>query len=156
MRNRIPFDIYTILIIAIVPVFLATAWGLTWNHERVARKESCASASAFLTDASGLVSVYTNAGSIESSDVWLSQLESLTTPPGAAKDMRDNVLSSMTYAMNTDPTLKTTASGEVYDSLTPFQQSIDKVRTNLVEECPETAMLIPEAFPMFYRTGANQ
>lgn len=156
MRNRIPFDIYTILIIAIVPVFLATAWGLTWNHERVAKREMCASAVTYLTDAADLVPTYTSAGNIGDSDFWLSQLESLTTTPGAAKDLRDVVLSSMSYAMTTDPGRETTATGEAYRALTPFQESIDQARTELVETCPETAPLIPDAFPMFFSTGEDQ
>lgn len=152
MRNKIPLDIYSILIVAIVPVFLATAWGLTWNHERVEKQERCANANLFLEDARDLVPVYTNAGSIGTSDVWLSQIESITTP-GAARELRDVILSSMSYAMSTDPDLDTTATGEVYTSLTVFHDSIDRAQAGLVEECPDTATLIADAFPMFFRTG---
>jgi len=154
MRNRIPFDIYTTLIVAIVPVFLITAWGLTWNHERIAKKEGCENAVAFLTDATALAPAYADAGTLGNSDLWLSQVESITSP-GAAKDVRDVVLSSITYGMGTDPELETTGTGEVYETLTPFRQSIDRARDELVEQCPDTATMIPDAFPMFFRTGAQ-
>ncbi|HWV23796.1 MAG TPA: hypothetical protein VNZ58_06380, partial [Thermomicrobiales bacterium] len=128
------------------------AWGLTWNHERVEKKERCTNASVFLRDATDLLPAYINAGTIGESETWLSQISSITAP-GAAKDLRDVMQSSMNYAMTTDPELETTGTGEVYDTLTPFQQSIDRARNDLVAICPETATLIPDAFPMFYRTG---
>lgn len=153
MRHRIPLDIYTILIIAIVPVFLATAGALAWNHGRVEKRELCANAATWLEDVSGFASVYTDSDVLRETTVWVSQVET-TGSPGAARDLKDAVLSSMSYAMNTDPNLETTGTGEVYDALSPFQQSLDDARTGLATECPDTAPLVPEAFPMFFREGA--
>lgn len=152
MRDKLRFDIYTILMIAMVPTFLAIAWGLTWNHDRVAAKEACTNTEHYLAEVTDIVPIYTNAGTLQNADVWLTRLEEIT-PPSPARNLHDSVSSSISYGMNIDPELSTTEPAAIYDQLTPFQQAIDNGRQDIVAKCPDTAAMIPEAFPMFFREG---
>lgn len=154
MRSKIHFDIYTILIIAIVPTFLAIAWGLTWNHERVAARQACENTEEYLADVSEIASLYENAGTLQDADIWLNQLEAMS-PPAPAQDLHDSVISAINYAININPDLDTTQPAAIYETLTPFQQAIDNGRADITERCPEFATMIPEAFPMFFREGAQ-
>jgi hypothetical protein len=55
--------------------------------------------------------------------------------------------------MNINPELDTTQPAAIYETLAPFQQAIDNGRADIIDNCPEFATTIPEAFPMFFRQG---
>lgn len=152
MRSKLRLDIYSILIVALVPAFLAIAWGLTWNHERVIAKQECGNTGEYLADVADIASLYESSGTVQNADVWLTRLDSIV-PTRTARNLHDSVLSTIRYAMNATPELDTTQPGAVYEELPPFQQAIDRGRGDIVDQCPEFAALIPEAFPMFFREG---
>jgi hypothetical protein len=154
MPSKIRFDIYTILIIAIVPTFLSIAWGLTWNHDRVAAKQACQNTEEYLTEVTEISDLYVNAGTLQNADVWLTRLEAIV-PPSPARDLHDSVISSIRYATNVSSELETTQPAAVYEALTPFQQAIDNGRADIIDTCPEFATMIPGAFPMFFREGSQ-
>ena len=150
MRNTFRFDIYTILIIAIVPTFLAIAWGLAWNDGRVEAKLACKNTGHYLTEVGDMASLYTSAGTLGNADAWLTRLQAIN-PSGPARDLHNSVVSAITYGMNINPDLSTTEPAAVYDQLSPFQQAIDKGSQDLVNECPEFGSLLSYAFPMFFK-----
>ena len=149
MREKFRLDIYTILMVALVPFFLLTAWGLTWNYERVLASRACEDTTSYLKDASRFTSDFTNAGTLQNTGGWVGRMDGLQPPP-IAEDLHDALVSTVTYGMNTDPNLGTTQPGVVFDELTPFQNSITEGRDKIIAECPELARAIPDAFPMFF------
>lgn len=110
MRESFRLDIYTILMIAIVPVFLFTAWGLTWNHERVAARQACENTERYLTEAADITSLFTNAGTIDDAEPWLDRLDTLG-PHGYARDLHQSASRTIEYAINTRPGLETAEPG---------------------------------------------
>lgn len=152
MRSTRRLDIYTVLILAMVPTFLAIAWGLTWNYERITARQACERTGEYLLEVSEISDLYISAGTLGNADTWLSQLES-TNPPSPARDLHDSIVSAVTYGMSTDAELDTGEPGVAYDTLVPFQTAIDNGRETLTDECPEFAAQVPEAFPMFFREG---
>ncbi len=149
MREKFRLDIYLILIIALVPFFLLTAWGLTWNYERVLANRACEDTTSYLQDASSFVPDFKNAGTLQNAGGWVGRMDGLRPPP-IAEDLHDALVSTVTYAMNTDPDLDTARPAVVFDELTPFQNSITEGRDKIIEECPELASALPDAFPMFF------
>ena len=149
MRPDVRFDIYTILIIAIVPVFLATAWGLTWNHERMAAQRACEDTEHYLTEAAEVASLFTDAGTLDDADTWIDQLATIS-PHGHAWDLHQSATRTVEYAMNTQPNLPTDEPGIVYDQIVPFRIAIDNAQEKIVDKCPDLAMLIPDAFPLLF------
>lgn len=152
MLSKIRFDIYTILIVAMVPTFLVIAWGLTWNHDRIAAKHACENTDTYLTEVSAIADLYTSAGTLQNANTWYDQLEQIS-PPGPARDLHNSVSSAVTYSMNRNPDLQTSQPAGLYDALPPFQQPVDKGRDKIIERCPELTPLIPDAFPMFFQKG---
>lgn len=150
MRSIIRLDIYTILIVALVPTFLAIAWGLTWNYERILDKRACDYTGHYLTEVGDMASLYTDAGTLRDADTWLTRLEAIN-PSSPARDLHESVVSSMSYAMTTNPDLGTTEPAAVYDTLTPFHQAIDKGAQEVIDTCPEFERLLSYAFPMYFR-----
>lgn len=149
MREKFHLDIYTILIIVLIPFFLLTAWGLTWNYERVLASRACKDTTSYLGEAASFAADFTNAGTLQNAGGWVSRMESMRPSP-LAENLHDAVVSTVSYAINTDPNLDTTEPAGVFDKLTPFQESITEGRDKIVVKCPELASQIPTAFPMFF------
>ena len=150
MRQYMQWDIYTMLIVAIVPVFLAVAWGLSWNHERVSAAQACEATKTYLADVSEFASLYTEAGTVDDADQWLSRLETIQ-PQGHAWEIHDSALSTFEYASMSAPELDTNQPGGIYEEIAPFQSSIDDARANIVDNCPDLEPMLPDAFPMFFK-----
>lgn len=150
MRTSFRLDIYTILIVALVPTFLAIAWGLTWNYERILANRECDYTGHYLTEVGDMASLYTDAGTLQNADTWLTRLQAIN-PSTPTRDLHQAVVNSMSYAMNTNPDLDTTEPGAVYDTLVPFRQTIDKGAQEVIDTCPEFERLLSYAFPMYFR-----
>lgn len=149
MGEKFHLDIYMVLITALIPVFLLNAWGLTQNHERVLANRACEDTTSYLEEASGFAPEFRSAGTLENADGWLSLMRTMR-PPQLAEDLHNSIMTTVTYAMNTDPDLDTTQPAGVYVRLTPFRSSIMEARAQILEKCPELAGQIPTAFPMFF------
>jgi hypothetical protein len=149
MRHAIRFDIYTILMIAIVPFFLATAWGLTWNNERVMARQACEDTESYLVEAAEIASLFTDAGTLDDADTWLDQLATIS-PHGHAWDLHQSASRTVEYAMNTQPDLGTEVPGIVYERIMPFRIAIDNAQEKIADKCPDLAVMVPDAFPMLF------
>ena len=150
MRKYRQWDIYTVLMVAIVPVFLAVAWGLTWNHERVAAAQACEDTESYLSETTEAASLFINAGTVGSTDPWLSRMETIQ-PQGHGWDLHDSVVGAVEYAAAVEPDLDTAEPGVVYDETPFFQDPIDEARATIVEKCPDLEAMLPEAFPMIFK-----
>lgn len=149
MRDKLQLDIYTMLIIAIVPVFLAVAWGLTWNYERATARQACEDTESYLADAAEAAPLFTGAGVVDDVTEWMSRLETIT-PKGHADDLHEAATSTVEYAMTTQGDLPTDVPAVLYEEITPFRTSIDEAYDKIAEKCPELLPMIPDAFPMFF------
>lgn len=150
MRKYRQWDIYTVLMVAIVPVFLAVAWGLAWNHERVAAAQACENTATWLAEVSEAAPLFINAGSVGNADPWLNRMETIQ-PQGHGGKMHDSAVSAVEYASTVDPDLDTTEPGVISDAAPFFQDSIDEARATIVDECPDLGGMLPEALPMIFK-----
>ena len=154
MREKFHLDVYNIIIIALIPFVLLVAWGLTWGYERNLHAKQCEAAIPYLEEVAEFSGLYTNASSISDIDSWLDRMEQ-TSRPEPANDLHNGAMSAATYASSTDLPVDMSAPGGLYDQLTTFKDVLDEGRTTLVNRCPETAPLIDDAFPMYFREGGN-
>jgi len=148
-RQRIRLDSYTILIIALIPSFLLIAAGATWFYERAEARRACSDAAAYLDEVADLAASFQTVDTIADTGGWINDMNTLR-PPAVASALHDAALSTVTYAMTTRPDLDVSAPGVLYREITPFQDSLDTGRSDLVAACPEVETRIPAAFPMFF------
>jgi hypothetical protein len=149
LQQRLKLDGYAIIIIALLPSFLLIAAGATWFYDRAEARRACSDATAYLADVSDMSASFQSAGTLSNARPWLTSMESLR-PPLVAKDLHDATVASVNYAISVEPDLDVSAPASVYDAVTPFQDSIDAGRADLVDECPDLALQVPDAFPMFF------
>ena len=149
LRQHLKLDVYTIIIVALIPSFLLIAAGATWFYDRAEARRACSDATAYLEDASGLAGSFQSASSVSDTTAWVTGMQALHPPP-VAQSLHDTVLGTVSYATSTIPDLNVSEPGAVYDAVTPFQDSLDRSRDDLVKECPDLAAQIPDAFPMFF------
>jgi len=149
LRQQLRLDAYNLIIIALIPSFMLIAAGATWFYERAEARRACSEATAYLEDATSFAGAYQSSGTLANARSWVAGMESLQ-PPTVARDLHDTAISAVTYASSTNPGADTSVPGGLYETLTPFQDSLDSGRNELVETCPDLASLIPDAFPMFF------
>jgi hypothetical protein len=150
MRERLHLDVYNVIIAALIPVMLLTAWGLTTAYERNLRTEQCEQAVAYLEEVTGITGLYTSASSIDDAAPWLQRMQEMSYP-APATDLHNGAVSAFTYAATMNLNVDIAAPGGMYDRLTTFQDVLDEGRATLVARCPETDTMITGAFPMFFR-----
>lgn len=150
MREKFRLDVYNIIIIALIPFVLLVAWGLTWGYERNLHARQCEDAIAYLEDVTALAPAYLQAGSVDDADSWLLGMQELSYP-APATDLHNAAVSAFTYASTTDLQVDTGEAGGLYDGLTTFAGILDEGRETLERQCPETAPMIADAFPMYFR-----
>lgn len=155
MRDRFRIDVYNVIIVALVPVILLTAWGLTSAYETNQRREQCEQAFTYLDEASDLAARYTTASSLDTADDWADELEQLSHPAPAA-DLHNGAISAFNYALSIDLDVDVNAPGSLYDELTTFQDVLNEGRETLVSACPDTETMIADAFPMYFRNGGPE
>jgi hypothetical protein len=150
MREKFHLDVYNIIIAGLVPLMLLTAWGLTTAYERNERERQCEEAVTYLEEVADIATSFTGADSLDNADSWLSLMQEIS-PPVPANDLHDGAMSAFTYAsmMNIDVAMDEPA--VLYDQLTAFKDVLDNGRETLVSQCPDTAPMIADAFPMYFR-----
>ncbi len=155
MLKSIHWDVYTIVIVALAPVVLLTAWGLTaWDEARI-RQQQCQVAESWLEDSARLAPRFENAGSMEDIAGWITGIEEINSPASAGQ-LRHGILSSARYHAEYFPDMSTANPGVLNPKNGLYERTITEGAANLVQHCPDVEPLLPDAFPMvFTEEGAN-
>lgn len=155
MLKSIQWDIYTIIIAALIPAVLLGAWGLTtWEDSRI-HKQQCDVAETWLQESALLAPMFQNAGTMEDTTSWISGIEELNSP-AAAGTMRHGILESARYNQKYYPDRSTSEPGVLNPKDGLYDRTINKGAENLIEHCPEVEQQLPKAFPMvFPEEGSN-
>lgn len=150
MLKNIQWDIYNILMIALVPAMLLTAWGIeSWDTGQL-HKRQCEMAVDWLETNATYVNQFEQAGTTGNIQLWLNRMEPLDSPM-AAGELRMGVIRSAYYHMEHLPDLPTDEPGVLNPRNGLFERQINEGTARLIAHCPETEDLIPEAFPMVFR-----
>lgn len=149
MLKSIDWNIYTILMIGLVPAMLLTAWGLdTWDARRLHRLQ-CEVAMEWLDESAEIVPQFTDAETMNRTSLWIANFETLNSP-NAAGDLRWNILQSANYSLEHFPDLPTDEPGVLNPKNGLFARAIEEGTEELIEHCPETEDMLPAAFPMIF------
>ena len=154
MRETFRFDVYNVIIIALIPFVLLVAWGLTWTYERNLHAQQCDDALTYLEEAADIAPAYTGATSLSTADDWLESMQALSYPP-QANDLHNGAVSAFTYASTAGLDVDLEEPAGLYEQLTTFRNVLDDGRETLIEQCPDTAPLVAEAFPMYFREDSE-
>lgn len=155
MRERLHLDVYNIIIALLVPVILLSAWGITTAYERNERARQCEDALTYLADVTENAPLYTSAGSVDNADDWVDAMDELSVPE-PARDLHDAATSALSFAASVNIEADVQQPGDLYDSLSAFQDSLDEGRETLETTCPDTTPLITDAFPMYFRNEGQE
>lgn len=150
MLKSIQWDIYTFLIIGLIPFLLLSAWGVkTWEDNRLHRVQ-CELALDWLDESTMIAPDFSQAGTMDGTRFWLAAFEEINAP-SAAGQLRWGIIQSATYSTKYAPRQSTTLPGVLHPPDGLFSRDIIDGSRNLVRHCPETEPLLPEAFPMVFR-----
>lgn len=150
MLKTIQLDIYTILIVALVPGLLLAAWGLdSWDSNQLHRRQ-CELAVDWLESSAAIVGQFEQAGTTGKTQLWINQIEELDSP-NAAGDLRWGVLQAANYGVEYFPDRPSDEPGVLNPKNGLLERQIADGAEKLIKHCPETEALIPTAFPMVFR-----
>lgn len=149
MRDRFRLDIYTIVIIALIPAFFGIAATATWFYDRAEAERICGDVETYMQNVENITPTFAEAGTLDGTDNWLESFEALSVP-WPAQDLHDAAISTITFGANTDPDLDVSEPGAVYDELTTFQDALDEGREGLLLHCEDMENQLVAAFPMFF------
>lgn len=150
MLKSIEWNIYTILMVALVPAMLLSAWGLyAWDSHRLHTMQ-CAMAVDWLEESTDMAPEFEQSGTMGRTQFWISEFESLESP-NAAGNLRWGILQSANYHEEHYPDLPTDEPGVLNPPNGLFARQIEEGVEDLVEHCPDTEDMIPTAFPMVFR-----
>lgn len=150
MLKSIQWDIYTILMVAMVPAMLLTAWGLErWDASQLHRRQ-CEMAVEWLEESTVHSQQFQLASSMGSTRFWIAGFEEISSP-NAAGNLRWGILQSARYHAEYFPNLPTNEPGVLNPRNGLFERQIEEGAAELVDHCPETEGMIADAFPMIFR-----
>lgn len=150
MLKPTEWNIYTILMIALVPAMLLTAWGLdAWDSRQLHRLQ-CTMAEEWLEESSDISQQFEQSGRMGQTQLWISRFETIESP-NAASGLRTGILQAANYHEEYYPDLATDDRGVLNPRNGLFERQIESGVQSLVEHCPETEAMIPNAFPMVFR-----
>ena len=150
MLKSVQWDIYTILMIALVPTMMLAAWGLHTYDAGQLHRQQCEMAEAWLESSAEYVGQFERAGITGNTLLWIANVEALDSP-NAAGYLRWGVLQSATYHAEYLPALPTDQPGVLNPRNGLFERQIADGAEHLIEHCPEIEDQIPTAFPMVFR-----
>lgn len=149
MLKSIHWDIYTIIIAALVPGVLLAAWGLTeWDEARI-RQQQCAVAESWLKDSAQLAPTFERADTMDGVSAWIVDLEEINSPSSAGQ-LRHGILSSARYHAEYYPDESTTKPGVLNPKNGLYERTILEGADYLVQHCPDVEPLLHDAFPMVF------
>ncbi len=149
MIKSISWDIYTFIIIALIPGILLAAWGLTEWDKRQLHTHQCEVAAEWLQEAAMLAPMFENADTMDDISGWIAAMEELNSPARGGQ-LRRGILSSAYYHMEYFPNTRTSTPGVLNPTNGLFARDIIDGRASLVEHCPETDANLADAFPMVF------
>lgn len=150
MLRSIQWDVYTFLIIALIPFLLLSAWGLkTWDDQRLHRVQ-CEMAVDWLEQSTTIAPDFARAGSASQTMFWQASFEEISSPSAAGK-LRWGIIQSAEYIRKYMPRKAVNAPGVLNPPDGLFSREIIEGREELIDHCPETEALLPDAFPMVFR-----
>lgn len=150
MLRSIEWNIYTILMVALVPALLLTAWGLDAWDSRQLHLLQCSLAEEWLEESEDVASQFQQTGTVGQTQLWISSFEGIESP-NAAGNLRWGILESARYHEEHHPDLSTSEPGVLNPPNGLFERQILEGVEELVVHCPETEAMIPAAFPMVFR-----
>lgn len=150
MLKSVHWDIYTIIMVALVPTLLLSAWGLhAWDNHRLHTLQ-CTMATDWLEETADMAPQFVQAETMGRTQFWTSTFEDIESP-NAAGNLRWGILQSAQYHEEYFPDLSTADRGVLNPPNGLFARQIEEGTEDLVEHCPETEDMIPTAFPMVFR-----
>lgn len=150
MRERFHFDIYTALMIGLVPMLLLTARGIEYWHDGRLYQRQCQMAADWLAESADIAPQFAFAGTMDRTMFWSQELEDISSPASARK-LRSGVLQSAKYYQTYYANNPTDKPGILNPTDGMFSREIKEGRKSLVDHCPETAAMLPTAFPMIFQ-----
>lgn len=155
MLKSIQWDVYTYLIIALIPFLLLSAWGLkTWDDNRLHRVQ-CELALDWLEQSTIIAPDFARAGTAGQTMFWQASFEEINSP-SAAGQLRWGIIQSAEYSREYTPNKPLNVPGVLNPPDGLFSRDINDGRKNLIRHCPETEPLLPAAFPMVFRDEDSQ
>lgn len=150
MLKSINWNIYTILMVGLVPALLLTAWGVyAWDSHRL-HSLQCTMAEEWLEESTDIASQFEQSGTMGQTLFWASRFEDIESP-NAAGNLRWGILQSTDYHAENYPELPTNEPGVLNPPNGLFERQFEEGVEDLVDHCPETEAMIPTAFPMVFR-----
>lgn len=150
MIKSIHWDIYTILMVALVPVLLLSAAGLYFYDKNKLHNLQCEMAVEWLETSEQYSAQFVSAGTMGRTELWITTFEEIESPSKAG-NLRWGILQSANYNQEHRPDLSTSERGVLNPPNGLFEQQIENGVEDLVKHCPETESMIPGAFPMVFR-----
>lgn len=145
LRRRL--DTYTILILLLIGGVFIAAGALTMQAGYDQRGRQCDVAVEWLEQSAETSRQFTTASRISSIEPWLNTQDEMNTP-NAAKPLRWAILDSARFHAEYRTDARPNEPGVLNSP--EFTDRIDRARQGLVDHCPETAALLPDAFPMVF------
>lgn len=152
MLKSIEWNIYNILIVALVPSIMLTAWGLFALDKHNLHTLQCNMASEWLDESEDLSARFQDLDSMGQTTFWLSQFEDIESP-NAAGDLRWGIIQSVNYHQENYPDMPTDERGVLNPPNGLFERQIEEGAEDLIDHCPDTEERLPAAFPMVFREG---
>lgn len=149
MLKSITWDKYTLVIVALIPIILGLAGGLTWWDSERLHREQCELAVEWLEKSEQIAPQFTDAGTMGEIDSWIQQQEEFDTPQKSGQ-LRYGFLSSARYQNEYYPDATTSPAGVLNPPNGLYARDIQEGAEELIEHCPETAEMLPTALPMVF------
>lgn len=150
MLKFVQWDIYTVLMVALVPAIVLAAWVLQSYDTDQLHRSQCELAESWLESSREYADQFEQAGTTGRTQLWINSVGELNSP-NAASTLRSGILQSARYHAEHLPGLPTDEPGILNPKNGLFERPITEGAQILTEHCPETEDLIPSAFPMIFR-----
>lgn len=149
MLKSSQWNVYTLLMVGLVPAMLLTAWGMdSWQSYR-RHQLQCEVAVEWLEESRDIAPQFTQANTMNRTQLWISNVDEINSPAHASI-LRRGILQSANYHLEYFPEHPTDAPGVLNPKNSMFARDIEEGTAELINHCPETEALLPAAFPMIF------
>lgn len=155
MPGWIKWDVYTVVMVAMIPAILLVAWGLEWWEDHSLHQTQCALAEQWLEDSEVLATQFEIVNQLGRTDPWITSFEELESPAKAGQ-LRWGILQSARYFKEYYPEMSTTEPGVLNPPDGINSRDIVNGTKELIEHCPDVESMLPKAFPMVFTKDESQ